>query len=104
MDLYDEENIRKILIGLYGNQASTWPITENTAHIVLKMIVESKECSSTIDYVPGPIPVQAPNMIRKVLTNEAKKLIKSFADDKTNLHCLKATARNFRSTLQLSGY
>lgn len=103
MDLYDKENIRKILIGLYGDQAKQWDINDRTAQIVLKMIMESKSCSEAVGYVPSPVPVPAANTVKKVLTNQAKKLIKSFADDATNLHCLKTAARNFRSDLQ-SGY
>lgn len=104
MDLYDQENIQKILLGLYGEQARGWAINDNTAQIVLKMIMESKSCSEAIGYVPSPIPVPAANTVKKVLTNQAKKLIKSFADDATNLHCLKSSARNFRSELQSAGF
>lgn len=103
MVLYDEENIRKILISLYGDQAKYWTINNRTAEIVLKMIVESKSCSEAVGYVPSPLPVPTVNTVKKVLTNQAKNLIKSFADDATNLHCLKTAARNFRSDLQ-SGY
>ncbi|MFD1260459.1 hypothetical protein [Entomomonas asaccharolytica] len=59
MDLYDKENIQKILLGLYREQARQWLINKRTAQIVLRMIMEYKSCSEVMSYVPSPVPVPA---------------------------------------------
>lgn len=102
-DLYTQEDVKKILIMLYGDQANNWKVNEKVVLLVLEMMKESKACSNTMDYVPLPLGPST-NTLKKVLTNEVKQVLKSFADDRTKVSCLNFAKSGFRTRIETAAF
>lgn len=99
-DLYTQEYVKGILVMLYGDMANDWNINDKVVLLVLKMIKESKSCSSTMDYVPLPIGPQV-NVLKKVLTNEVKQILKGLSDDRAKVACLNSLKAKYRSDFEM---
>lgn len=103
VDLYTTENMHKILSNWYGQEAKLWNISEDLVLLVYQMIVDSKSCTTTFNYVPRPSgPIGAARSLTSVAISEIKSVIKNLADDEHAIACLKTIAWKKRSQVTMA--
>lgn len=88
LDLESKQDIRKILVMLYGAQANNWSINDRLANIVLEMAYKSGECSDVFAMVPQPYNPFSNNPLKALGMQYAKKIFKSLSSNKYSVTCM----------------
>lgn len=105
MDMMTEEDLRKILVKWYGEQAKHWQLNENLMLKVAEVIEKSGECSAVFQYVPKPTGVfGAASSAKSAAVAYAKQLISAVAKDDHSIFCIRRKALEMRSDVQFLTY
>ncbi|AZS50391.1 hypothetical protein DM558_06200 [Entomomonas moraniae] len=94
VDLYTQEALVKILEKLYpGNYKGITP-NEKVALEVYKMIVDSKECTSSLNYIKPLLggPIGVPRTLTSVAIKEIRQAIKKVSQDQHAIRCMESAA------------
>lgn len=100
LDLESKQDIRKILVTLYGNPANNWQINEKVANLVLEMAHKSGECTDVFALVPQPYNPFSANPLKAIGMKYAKQLFKGLSSNKYSTTCMRAVAYGYATRLK----
>lgn len=92
----EADDLRKTAVAIWGNQASSWTMNRSLADVTAKAVIDIKDCSNTMSFVPSPVGVTKPTY--SYIKNQIKKIVISLLGvkktDKQNYACIKSVALN----------
>ena len=102
LSVQDKQNVTKILVHLYGNQAKNWTVNEKVYVELVKLIQNSETCTQAMHFVPRPLIAGDP--LKWLQKEIVKKVLKFFLDDgsKHYLSCLAASALSKKTAIFLA--
>lgn len=100
----EADNLRKTAVAIWGSQASSWTMNRSLADVTAKAVIDIKDCSNTMSFVPSPVGVTKPtySYIRNQITKIVSSLLGVKKTDKQNYACIKSVALKTRHLAQLT--
>lgn len=69
----EQEDLKKILKNIFGNEVDNWAMTEGTLKATEKMLQGLRGCSKAMNYVPRPEGVINSGYLKRQLRNIARR-------------------------------
>jgi len=98
----DKNDITKILVKLYGDQAKNWTVNDKVYIELVKLLQKSETCTQAMHFVPRPL--IAGNPIKWLQKEIVKSVLRFLLDDKNSHYfsCLVASALSKKTTIFLA--
>ena len=95
----EQEYLRKLMIFLYGDQASVWTLNDKLLEVAGEILAGSKKCSVAMDFVPRPGFVDK-DYLKRQLVGIVKRILRQ---KKHYESCLAVAKRNFATSAHEAG-
>ena len=91
----EEEDMRKILVNIFGSEATLWPVTESSVENLGIMLKGLNRCSKAMNYVPRPEGIVDKSYLKRQLRNMARRA----GNEELYEACRVQAARNWKSVM-----